>query len=149
MVLGGHCAPGSRHCIPLTLCLLHQGSSHSVPMTQASSVAKPAGTVCPDGTRCPVEHSCLRTLAGSFSCCPLSEVSALPRGWGPPWVCCPACSWDMSGRTHSPRVSCRAGPYSPESFLASCQAGSDPACRQGVGRGVSPGGQWKYLPRRA
>ncbi|XP_043392644.1 progranulin isoform X9 [Chelonia mydas] len=58
-------------CCPPSL-----GSSHSVPMTQASSVAKPAGTVCPDGTRCPVEHSCLRTLAGSFSCCPLSEAVA-------------------------------------------------------------------------
>uniref|UniRef100_A0A8C3RXU0 Granulin precursor n=1 Tax=Chelydra serpentina TaxID=8475 RepID=A0A8C3RXU0_CHESE len=56
-------------CCPPSL-----GSSRSLPMTQASSVAKPAGTMCPDGTRCPAEYSCLRTSAGSFSCCPLLEA---------------------------------------------------------------------------
>ncbi|XP_015267824.1 PREDICTED: granulins [Gekko japonicus] len=32
-----------------------------------------SGVVCPDGSMCPLEYSCLRTLDASYGCCPWGE----------------------------------------------------------------------------
>uniref|UniRef100_A0A8C8SRV6 Granulin precursor n=1 Tax=Pelusios castaneus TaxID=367368 RepID=A0A8C8SRV6_9SAUR len=89
--------PDGRLCQGLDVCCLEPGqdsytccplslaSPHSLPMILARSMADPAGTVCPDGTHCPVEYSCLRTSAGSFGCCPLSEAISCAGGRH----CCP------------------------------------------------------------
>ncbi|CAM4637272.1 unnamed protein product [Lepidochelys kempii] len=118
-------------CCPPSL-----GSSHSVPMTQASSVAKPAGTVCPDGTWCPVEHSCLRTSAGSFSCCPLSEAVACADRHR----CCPQgshCSADGK--------SCFVFPGLPAADAVQCPDGES-ECPNESTCCMMPTGSWGCCP---
>nr|XP_048685645.1 progranulin isoform X2 [Caretta caretta] len=118
-------------CCPPSL-----GSSHSVPMTQASSVAKPAGTVCPDGTWCPVEHSCLRTSAGSFSCCPLSEAVACADRHR----CCPRgshCSADGK--------SCFVFPGLPAADAVQCPDGES-ECPNESTCCMMPTGSWGCCP---
>ncbi|XP_074796750.1 progranulin isoform X1 [Natator depressus] len=118
-------------CCPPSL-----GSSHSVPMTQASSVDKPAGTVCPDGTRCPVEHSCLRTSAGSFSCCPLSEAVACADRHH----CCPRgshCSADGK--------SCFVFPGLPAADAVQCPDGES-ECPNESTCCMMPTGSWGCCP---
>ncbi|XP_019409475.1 PREDICTED: granulins isoform X2 [Crocodylus porosus] len=67
-------------CCPLSLVFLK-----SLPMIQTGIVTEPSRTTCPDGTQCPAEYTCLRTSAGSFSCCPLSEAVSCADGHH----CCP------------------------------------------------------------
>ncbi|XP_019379104.1 PREDICTED: granulins isoform X4 [Gavialis gangeticus] len=66
-------------CCPLSPVFLK-----SLPMIQTGIVTEPSRT-CPDGTQCPVEYTCLRTSAGSSSCCPLSEAVSCADGHH----CCP------------------------------------------------------------
>ncbi|XP_039360100.1 progranulin [Mauremys reevesii] len=112
------------------------GSPHSLPMTQASSVAEPAGTVCPDGTQCPAEYSCLRTPAGSFSCCPLSEAVACADRHH----CCPRgshCSAD--GR------SCFVLPGLPAAGAVQCPDGES-ECPNESTCCMMPTGSWGCCP---
>ncbi|XP_043359236.1 progranulin isoform X1 [Dermochelys coriacea] len=118
-------------CCPPSL-----GSPHSMPMTQASSVAKPAGTVCPDGTRCPMEYSCLRTSAGSFSCCPLSEAVACADRHH----CCPRgshCSADGK--------SCFVFPGLPAADAVQCPDGES-ECPNESTCCMMPTGSWGCCP---
>ncbi|KAH1174230.1 progranulin [Mauremys mutica] len=112
------------------------GSPHSLPMTQASSVAEPAGTMCPDGTQCPAEYSCLRTPAGSFSCCPLSEAVACADRHH----CCPRgshCSAD--GR------SCFLLPGLPAAGAVQCPDGES-ECPNESTCCMMPTGSWGCCP---
>uniref|UniRef100_A0A8C3FNJ8 Granulin n=1 Tax=Chrysemys picta bellii TaxID=8478 RepID=A0A8C3FNJ8_CHRPI len=118
-------------CCPPSL-----GSPASLPMTQASSVAKPAGSVCPDGTQCPAEYSCLRVSAGSFSCCPLSEAIACADGHH----CCPRgshCSADGK--------SCFVLPGLPAAGAVQCPDGES-ECPNESTCCMMPTGSWGCCP---
>ncbi|XP_034611933.1 progranulin isoform X3 [Trachemys scripta elegans] len=118
-------------CCPPSL-----GSPASLPMTQASSMAKPAGSVCPDGTQCPAEYSCLRVSAGSFSCCPLSEAVACADGHH----CCPRgshCSADGK--------SCFVLPGLPAAGAVQCPDGES-ECPNESTCCMMPTGSWGCCP---
>ncbi|KAL8175689.1 UNVERIFIED_CONTAM: hypothetical protein K2H54_004755 [Gekko kuhli] len=44
-----------------------------------------SGVACPDGSLCPLEYSCLRTLDASYGCCPWGEAVSCADGHH----CCP------------------------------------------------------------
>ncbi|XP_067412373.1 progranulin [Emydura macquarii macquarii] len=140
--------PDGRLCEGLDVCCLEPGrdsytccplslaSPHSLPMTQASSVADPAGTMCPDGTRCPVEYSCLRTSAGSFGCCPLAEAVSCADGHH----CCPRGSHcGMDGKT------CFTLPGLPAAGAVQCPDGES-ECPNDSTCCMMPSGSWGCCP---
>ncbi|XP_024060801.1 progranulin isoform X2 [Terrapene carolina triunguis] len=137
--------PDGRLCQGLDVCCRDPGgdgyaccppSLGSLPMTQASSVAKPAGPMCPDGTQCPAEYSCLRTSAGSFSCCPLSEAVACADGHH----CCP-----RGSHCNADGKSCFVLPGIPAAGAVQCPDGES-ECPNESTCCMMPTGSWGCCP---
>ncbi|XP_030076395.1 progranulin isoform X2 [Microcaecilia unicolor] len=113
---GQVCDDGSRCCeLPgAESACCPQGIVRSLPMVKAGSVNEISENLCPTNVSCPSEYSCLRTPAGLYSCCPLSEAVSC----GDSRHCCPRdslCSLDgkfclqVSGNTEIGAVICPGG----------------------------------------
>ncbi|XP_077171827.1 progranulin isoform X2 [Paroedura picta] len=57
----------------------------SLRMLPPSTGNEASGVVCPDGSTCPLEYSCLRTPDASYGCCPWGEAVSCADGHH----CCP------------------------------------------------------------
>uniref|UniRef100_A0A8D0GV34 Granulin n=1 Tax=Sphenodon punctatus TaxID=8508 RepID=A0A8D0GV34_SPHPU len=103
----GHLCKGLSACCPLpggagyTCCNLPEALETSLPMVPVGSWVGVSGTICPDGSQCPTEYSCLRTSTAAFACCPWTEAVSCTDGLH----CCPLgshCSADGRACFHSP-----------------------------------------------
>ncbi|XP_042330979.1 progranulin isoform X2 [Sceloporus undulatus] len=101
LVLGGtvfslRCPDGNR-CEGSSICCQRPGESGyaccdksqfvgaSQLMLPPDSVNELSRTVCPDGSICPADHSCLHTVDATFACCPWKEAISCADGHH----CCP------------------------------------------------------------
>nr|XP_060637191.1 progranulin isoform X2 [Anolis sagrei ordinatus] len=87
---GSHCDGSSTCCQRqgedgYTCCDKPQFVGTSLRMLPPDSVNELSNVVCPDGSTCPMDYSCLRTVDAAFACCPWKEAISCADGHH----CCP------------------------------------------------------------